>query len=355
MKRLASLLLLAACGGEGLGEARFPQSSCRAVQVVSGAMPVMGIEDIVLGTDGNLLLSAYDRLENGQSARGVFRLSIGKTGSAPLQAEQLLPKELAEARPPVQRGRTDAAEPLFKVPGRGATRPHGIDRTENGFVLIDHREGEDAIIEYSRAGTVVPDPPGNPERRAHWGTIPSGSFCAANDIASYGEAYYVTIDREDCRPSMTRRLTQVRDGKVLRVTELRLTTVMDGLALPNGIAEHGGRLWIAEMRARRLVNLDRETIDLPGAPDNLNASPEGIVAALQPSLWRFGLYRYGYTKRAPTRIVLVDPATEEIELLYDDPKGSLLAGATASVLTANGMLIASSVGSDRLLICEPRP
>ncbi|NNU15701.1 hypothetical protein HK107_05135 [Parvularcula sp. ZS-1/3] len=336
--RWAGLFLgLAACAGADIGEPRFAASDCRTVELVDveTGKTVVGAEDLALSEDGVLWISAYDRLTDE-------------------------PGDLYPLTPQRLRGGA-----MLRAEGTGLQfLPHGVDVSGHGVAVLV-RQGEKTTLTQVYQTRRFTDE----GRRPLWA---QGSdfevHCASNDMISVGGSgkgskKYITVDSRGCNPSFWTRLRHPEDGYVeefafvgsQRVTDYDRSVILDGLRIANGIAAWADDIWVAEMRARRLINLDRETIDLPGAPDNLNASSEGIVAALQPSLWRFGLYRYGHTNRAPTRIVLVDPETEEIELLYDDPKGAQLSGATAAVLTDGGMMVASSVRGEHLLVCEPSP
>ncbi|MFC3301951.1 hypothetical protein [Parvularcula lutaonensis] len=300
-----------------MGNVRFAAEQCRTVELVDAetGTTVVGAEDLSLSSN-TLWVSAYDRLANAEG--GVYDIQLADLGG----------------------------DEVSVTPFLADIRPHGISGGE-GYVdaIVRDGVGNVSLLKALRTPTRIL-------------TLKTSDLpCGANDLVQGWEETAYTVDRDTCQGAFHERVLGKPSARVehlLGVAKTR-SVLLDGLKLANGIAEYGDQLWIAEMRAKRLINLDRETIDLPGAPDNLNASSEGIVAALQPQLWRFGLYRYGHSERAPTRIALIDPVTEEIEILYDDPKGTLLSGATAAVLTDDGTMIASSVRGDRLLVCEPSP
>ncbi|MEM9840279.1 MAG: hypothetical protein AAF830_14135 [Pseudomonadota bacterium] len=329
--------VLVGCGVE-LGDARFEVDECRTVALVdaeTGAL-VVGAEDLAFPptfTD-TFYVSAYDRLKD--EPGGIYRLPFPLTEHSEISATNLMP----DARPHgIFVGFSSDLGAIVRVDGE----PHYTQGTFNASVELT-----DDYVMHRHYGSVDWSEP-----------FPLG--CGANDVEADAYGFVggpfsvaVTFDAQQCQPSLFSRAFSKGTGSVARfnIDDGSRTVVKSGLALSNGIAEYGLDTWVAEMRGRRVTALGRErSIDLPGAPDNLNASEEGIVAALQPSLWRFGLYRYGYAERAPTRIVLVDPETEEIELLFEDPNGRLLSGATAAVLR-DDMLIASSVRGEALLVCE---
>ena len=328
MRWIALALGLSACAAD-LGEPRFSVESCHTVALIDAETgdTVVGAEDIALDTnDGVLWVSAYDRLS--QSAGGLYRVALSDLSGPSATAPN-------------------------KIPG---FRPHGIEVGGSNLLAFVNRpltDEQSELYSWTPDADNARDPEGDDRRL----TGHSEGHCALNDVAynpfaaDAGDILFGTLDRENCKGGFWERVLQKRTGRVVSLhhpTGVRL----DDLSIPNGITYWGDEFWVAEMGQRRLINFDRETIDLPGAPDNLNASEEGIVAALQPSLWRFGLYRYGFWGKAATRIVLVHPDTKTIELLYDDPKGRLLSGATAAVLTDEGTMVASSVRGDRLLVCE---
>lgn len=339
MRRFAPFLLaLAACSGEELGEARFAAEQCRAVELVDAetGATVVGAEDISFDFARELLyVSAYDRLS--EDPGGVYALPLADLRALDIiSASSVVPWE----------------------------RPHGI-HVGPGKIRLLIREDDGTFLTEASNGRETVD--GIPKDIRRWET-PVKIHCAANDVSPQPDDTIwfdtlVTSDSATCDRTFLSSALEGETGFVERLTlaagpewskDYDRTLVRDGLQLPNGIAPWYQDVWIAEMRGRRMTELESgRTIDLPGAPDNLNSSGEGIVAALQPQLWRFGLYRYGHTDRAPTRIALIDPKTEEIEILYDDPKGTLLSGATAAVLIDDSTMIASSVRGDRLLVCEP--
>ncbi len=322
MRWLGAAMMLSACAGD-LGEPRFAADSCRAVELVDAetGKTVVGAEDLVLSDrHPSFWVSAYDRLAN--TTGGLYQVPL----------EQL------------SQDRVDV------VPLVSGVRPHGILSGDEDSVtaIVRDADGSAALQMFLR----VPRPDSEVLEGPKY-ELP----CGANDAARTGsEISTYTVDPQFCSGSIWSRLLGKPEGRVEQLVGVARDqrTALQGLTLPNGVVRHQQDVWVAEMRAQRLINFDRKTIDLPGAPDNLNPSSQGIVAALQPSLWRFGLYRYGYWHRAPTRIVLIDPATEDIEVLYDDPKGQLVSGATAAMLTDEGTMVASSVRGDRLLVCEPQ-
>ena len=312
-------LTLAACGGLDLGPARFPADGCRPVELEDDrtAQSVVGAEDLAFDPLANVLwVSAYDRLND--KAGGVYAINLSDLDADRVEATNLLV----------------------------GSKPHGLTLREDGrgFYVINRQSpvGGVAITSWGKATNGL-----TPQVE----TLPYDGLCAANDLVEFDGALWVTLDRAQCAGSSGERVRGAKAGRLLRLAENE-STEAEGLFLPNGITVVDGEVWVAEMRSQRMRSTNGAVIDLPGSPDNLTSDGALVVAAVQPSLLRFGLYRYGYTKRAPSRVVAVDPQTERIELLFEDKKGHLLPGATAAVLVNERILIASSVRGKHLLLCE---
>jgi hypothetical protein len=311
--RPARWLLLAfaleACGDPPPGEPRFSIDDCRAVRMVDeDGRPVEGAEDFALiEGESEIVLSAYDRL--GILPGGLYRAAAGAL--------------------PVAEGE------LTLETWVGGIRPHGLAAKGDGIAVILRADAGGDLIEE------ITGPRGNPERRI---VFESPRLCAANDL----DGEFVTLEGKSCGGPLAGALDG-QSGAVMQWPEGRL--VEEGLHLANGIAVFDGRVFVAEMRGRRIRELGGGSFALPGAPDNLHATDSGIVASLQPGLLRFGLYRFGLRGTAPSRIVLLDLASGETEILFDDPAGALVPAITSATLTG-GMLVGTSVRGSRMLICE---
>lgn len=301
--------------------ARFALESCRVVELVEsdGGDTITGIEDLLLLPDGEtLILSALDRRHPAAPDGGLYAVSLSQlAGAAPVIAKRL------------DRSRD------------GPFRPHGIAVSADGrrLAVINHHSDSASSIEIGPldAGGWQPD------RK-----IIDARFCRANDLifmaAAESETLRITIDRADCR-------TSIRDliggtGSIALINGDRVEIEQQGLNFPNGIVES----WVAETRARRLSG-PHGMIDLPGAPDNLDQRDGRITAALHPHLLRTGLFIAGWLKRTGSRIVSIDPASRDIEILFDDPQGRIFAGATAALLV-EGRLVAGAARDSGLLYCE---
>ncbi len=160
----------------------------------------------------------------------------------------------------------------------------------------------------------------------------------------------MTLDRQSCGAAWADLEPGATTGRVVALDlagPAPPEVEAAGLAFANGIAG----LWVAETRASRLHHLLDRPVSVPGGPDNLTWGPEGgIVAALHPSMVQIAAYRHGYAGAAPTRIVRVRP-DRSVEVLFDDPDGALLSGATVGLL-AGGTLVAGSAIDAGLLVCR---
>jgi hypothetical protein len=300
--------------------ARFGRADCGRVELVDPrtGWRISGAEDLALAPDGTLIVAAHDRFDPALPDGGLYALD---------------PAALAA-------GGTATARPLDRPRPQTRFRPHGLALSPDGrrLALVNRTGPEEAVVEIGALG-----PEGwSPERQ-----LRDPRLCRANDLdfAGLGDTVEITLDRADCATSL--RDLRGGTGSVLRAEGDRLAVLRTGLDFPNGI--HAGHL--AETRSHRLLRPDGSALDLPGAPDNLAPAPHGLVVAVHPSLLRTWLYLQGWSGHAPARILRID-AGGAIELLYDDPAGTLFSAATAAVLAGN-RLVAGSVGDAGLLVCGP--
>ncbi|MBY8975712.1 hypothetical protein KHP62_07840 [Rhodobacteraceae bacterium NNCM2] len=348
---LTILILLAVGGGFGVYRmlfapipalaARFTLDDCRKVAVSDAetGAPLIGVEDIALLSGGDLLLSAHDRL-------------LSEAGGGPAEADGLFilsTEDLAGPSPSARR---------LTLPERADLRPHGISASGDLVAAINRQFGDDGLMD---AEILVFE---LGENALH----PLGSFaglCAANNLAFTGGAgdytIAVTLDRKTCPETSTLDvlmpegrgvvLTLRADGSSNDATREAISaTSPNGAAFADVDGERA--LVIAETRRNRLRLDDETMIETPGAPDNLSHDePGAVIAALHPSLPRLGLYRYGYTDSAPSRIARVDLNGGGVEILYDDPAGEVFSATTVGLLQ-DSRLIAGSVRDAGLLICE---
>lgn len=335
---IAFLCALSACAPRTAPEAAFALSDCAVHAVIDSGTGVAlsGIEDLAPGPGETLILSAYDR----PAVEAALRAGEGPPEGGLYQTgiEALL------------RGSTRATPLLAPGSVTGGLRPHGIATDGNRIAAVNRRTGttgglDPVILELRLAA----------DGEARIEAIHKGAgFCALNDVAFDGALVLATLDRGSCgRPGLADLFPGAATGRLVEIGAEGSRTVAQGFAFANGVTlTAAGLVAVAETRGRRIRLSDGRTLATPGAPDNLSTAADGrIVAALQPALIRFALWRYGWLASAPSRIVTVDPASGSIETLFDDPSGTLFAGAT-SALHLGDALIAGSVLSPGLLVCR---
>lgn len=311
-------------------EARYALEDCRRVDLrdPDTGKRLAGISDMALLSDGDtLVLSAFDRTDETRPFGGLFGVSLFE----------------------LERGATELpAEPIVKPYDlAGGVYPQGIDfdPSSGRLALINRVGGEgNAVIDViERQGDLwLPV-----ERYAH------EAFCRASDVTFDFEGnLLVTRDRANCHLSVMDAMPFYPTGLLLVVTpDGTVRATEDRLYLPNGIViGPTGLPVVAEMRAEKLVGeIERP---MPGGPDNLTIDRDGaVVAALHPSLWKFFFYLNGFAFSSPSRVVRLDPASNRLEVLLDDPGGDLMSAVGVGLLE-EGRLYVGSVTDDGIGICE---
>lgn len=186
-----------------------------------------------------------------------------------------------------------------------------------------------------------------------------------NDVVATGPAsFYVTNDTAAGRDSWRGRLDfllGLKTGQLLYFDGTSWSVAADGLAFPNGLAlsEDGTALYLAEMRAKRIVKYERDpdtdvltrvaTIPLDSFPDNLSLDAEGnLLVGSVPQPLSFTAYGQGLRETAASVILRITP-TGEVHTLFQDP-GEELSAATVGVEQGGRVLIGSRA-ADRFLMC----
>lgn len=306
--------------------ARFGAGDCSRLALADAGTgaAIRGVEDIARHGDA-LILSAHDRLA---ADRGVAR-----TGGL-----YRLPLAALSGPGPVR---------VARLGGTGHLDPHGIAVAGGRIAVILRRHGP-----RGHSGTDVVAARLEGPRLTGAERIRDPALCAANDVAFDGGRILVTLDRRDCPGRSWRDMLLGGGGRMVALGPGGgIAPVLGGLAFANGVLAAADGPVVAETRAARLRLATGRSVAVPGGPDNLSRGPGGrILAALHPDLIRLALYRHGWTGRAPSRIVAVDPDTGAVEVLHDDPTGALFPAATVAVM-AGGRLVAGSVRAAGLLVC----
>lgn len=311
-------------------------------------LEVLGAEDIVRLPGGDLLVSAYDRR------------STAANGAPPEGGIYLVPQSALNEK-------TLKVSSLIKSLPDGL-RPHGIDAIE-----LNDQSTRVAFVNRgaSKNGSLVPSIV-TFEFDGQSASKPiitqDAAFCRANDVAftkgaSSSPALLITRDRKYCGglKALYENVSGKSLGSVLFLEDKRV--IADNLSFPNGIGvqfperalDDANFLAVAQTRANRISyhpkTASRDTISLPGSPDNLTIWRPGIIlAALHPSLIRLALYRYKWPDftLAPSRVVKVSGT--QVLTLFNDPTGEKFSAASVAVQTA-GKLVLGSVGDRGLLVC----
>ncbi|GAB4518876.1 MAG: hypothetical protein Tsb0010_03170 [Parvularculaceae bacterium] len=340
--------------------------SCRHVEIIDAetGAPVTGIEDIAVDRRrGVAYLSAYDRLAVERSIRrnadeipegAIYRLEAAQLASQP-RAENMRVAPVADRK----RLGTEF-------------RPHGVAlRADSAALAVINRTYVRADGEWRITPEVAVIPLLGEEKARSF-----AAHCRANDVAFLGDALLITRDREACGASAwAENVFGLRRGAVAMLDRSGAASVLIAARrFPNGVvaAREQGFFAVALTREQAIEVFeisqeaplsgrsaaDREPlkrIKLPGAPDNISIGPKyDLLAAVAPSLMRLALYRRGWTNRAPSRIVALDRETGATRVLFDDPRGEILSGATIAVEFA-GAVIAGSAVDDGLAVCRGAP
>ena len=314
--------------------ARFAPADCARLTLSdprTGA-PVVGAEDLaVLPRARALILTAHDRRDAARPDGGLYRLDLTQ---ALLQTHAGTGRAGDPAAGPPMLVRLDHPD--------GSFRPHGfaLDPDKGRLALINRPANGPIRIIHGALGASG----WRPDR-----TVTDPALCRANDLVFMPDgSLEVTIDRADCGPSLRDLRPGANTGRRMSVKDGALVPRQTGLQFANGLLDDA----IAETRAQR-IRTDR-AFELPGGPDNLTRAPDGrIVAALHPKLILNMLALQGWLDRIPSRVIALQPATGQIEILFDDPSGRVFSGATVAVLTNDTLVLGSAIDSG-LLICAGR-
>lgn len=345
----AAGLMAAACAGEAVGPAAYSPEQCRRVALIDQATgeEIRGAEDLALDSvRGRLYVSAYDR-------RAVERAVRRKAFSIPEGGVYVVPLTAFDNPLP---DRVVAERLLGPGEAAGGVRPHGLayDAEKRELVFVNRA--------YQRINHVWRLQP-RIERVGDDGAVFMGAGreapCSANDVLVDHEGVLTSFDRAACGwRALPEDLFALRRSGLAGPDGTRL---FEGAAFANGLARtDDGSLVLAATRERALLILEKDAggyalarkLALPGGPDNLaRAADGGVVAAVHPSLIKLALHRKLGLGAAPSRIVKTDAAAESVEILYDDPKGVRLSGATVAV-ELRGVLIAGSATDAGLLVCR---
>lgn len=187
-----------------------------------------------------------------------------------------------------------------------------------------------------------------------------------NDVVATGpRSFYVSNDTAAGSKSLRGKvdfLLGLRTGDVLHYDGNSWSEVVDGLAFPNGLAltEDGETLYIAEMRAKKLLTYERnpetdaisrdDALRLQAFPDNVSVDASGrVLIGAMPQPLSVTAYDEGLRDTAASSLLEVH-SDGIVETVFQDP-GEVLSAATVGVRTGNKLLIGSRA-ADRFLMCN---
>lgn len=345
MTLAAAAVGMTSCAQEEIGEARYSPDQCRRVALVNaeGAV-VRGAEDLALDRAGaRLFVSAYDR-------RAAEKAAGKRNEAPPSGGVYALPLETLFDSDTDQISVTSLAAPGDFT---GGLRPHGLhyDAANQELVFINR-----TYLRYGRKWRMTP----KLQRIGANGEMFVGEAkeapCAANDVTSDGADELTTFDHATC--GFGAGLEDVFRLKRSGFSN-KEGPVFEKAAFANGIANlENGKVALAATRESALLIVDVNSADvtqritLPGGPDNVSLAEDGkLIAAVHPKMLKLAVNRKLGWGRAPSRIVKADAKTGNVDILFDDPNGTLFSAATAAVETPQG-LVAGSVTDEGLLVCQ---
>lgn len=390
-------LVLAACS-QAPFDAIYQHDQCHRLTLIDEltGQSIIGAEDMLRLPNGDLLVSAYDR--RGETAHGtppqggIYIVPKGVLNSEKISVKNLVGELNGGVRP----HGIDAIE-LADGSLRVAFVNRAYDQSGKQRVSITHfdiRDGEAQLPQsfeslqenrFCRANdlTWARRPPVSVERQSDTDNLNTLSpdnqieFSALVEHEGAGllSGLLITFDRQSCGgfatfiENLTNRATGFLDLPLPERSarpHLSEDHPLLNLAFPNGIGVQfkdrslgdENFLAIAETRANRLRYFPRtgrrDTVALPGSPDNITVGKPGLIlAAVHPSLIRLALYRHSWPgfSRAPSRVVKV--TGNQMLILFDDPTGIVFSAASVAVQAA-GKLVLGSVGDTGLLVCGTR-
>lgn len=201
-------------------------------------------------------------------------------------------------------------------------------------------------------------------RLVHRATLTDPLLVMLNDIVAVGpDRFYVTRTHRHppgWRQSMETWL-QLPGAQVLRYGPGGFRTAVDGLVYPNGInvSPDGRRVMVAAVTdlALRVYDRDpqsdalslRDTIALPGGPDNIEVAADGALwIGAHPKLLRIAAHAQDPAELSPSQVLRVGPDGTVDEVYLDS--GEQI--SASSVATARGKrLLVGQIFDDGLLDC----
>lgn len=352
-----------------------PAQACHKVELIDRLTNdvITGIEDIEIDLiNGMAILSAHDRWAlEGALARKSDRLPRGGLYALAMDWS---------GRPPATISLDDLSAGFTQEKD---FRPQGLALSHQGsdqrlFVVNQRYEESGDVWHHSPTIEVFDLTVGG---LAHRRSLENPLICRPNAVAVLGsDTLLVTNDHGACGSgAWLEDLMPLDRANLVRITLAENPpygrVAAAGFRFANGLAVSPAgdrRVYLADTRKSEIAvfsstDLQAElrampttTLRLPDGPDNLRWAPDGrLITAVHPDLLTLGLYvkRWLGVERAPSRVAAISPNDGAIEILFDDPDGTLISAATAAAVHDGWLLIGSAF--DRgLVVCrltEPKP
>ena len=339
------LFLLSACGGAQTS-VKYSLSQCSRVTLTDANSEEMiqGVEDVAIDWDSQtVFLSAYDRRAVEKAVRARAE-ALPQGGIYAMSFDAIFDREgdILSISPLVDKGKLS-----------GGLRPHGItfdaDSQELLFINRSYRQQGRRWIMTPNVHRI------SVEREAVINSYET-THCAANNLFKSSDNVYVSFDHQFCdwRGAFENVFGLKQSGFLKQNDDV----VLNKMKYANGITQISDEhVFIAATRENRLYKVDIETGEIlsryktPGSPDNITIGYDGNpITALHPSLLKLAMNRKLGMGKAPSRIVKLNPVTDNTTILFEDPKGTLFSAATVGLETDRG-LVAGSVTDEGILVC----
>ena len=250
----------------------------------------------------------------------------------------------------------DPAAPAVKLTGTPKDfHPHGISlfRDQNGaesLVVIDHKPAGRQLIEIY-AVTYDGDMPKLSQQTA----VQSGLVVSPNDVAAVApDKFYVTNDHvtKNALGRFAEDYLLWPHADVLSFNGQNFRIASQRIALPNGVLESGGIVYVDAMNERRLVAYSQDQFDgdlteigslsIPARLDNISKDQAGdLIVAGQGKPGTAQVFRVRLNH---------DGTPQSYQLIFSDD-GHLLSGASVANIW-NGHLFIGSARDSKMLMCD---
>jgi hypothetical protein len=337
--------------------------SLEACEPHAGLVPICGLqnpEDLALMPGEEWLVASQ------------FPSEQNPAGS--LVALRLADTKVVTAFPPLEAGGGSRAEASSEEwgdpscpgsPEPDLFSPHGLDLVqrpgEKPMLLVVNHGGREAIELFEWQA--------DPQRpRLHWrGCVLLPEQAWPNDVAGLPAGGMVVTSFLTGGSALRLGLSGIklllgwRTGGVVEWQPKRGWSIVANSEMsgPNGIAvsRDGSQLFVAAWGSGDFVRLDRngnappETVALPHLPDNMSWAPDGKLLVTGQVASALAILRCGTLERGtcalPFSVVAIDPATLEIDLVFEHDGATAMGAATSAVQYGTDLYLGTFAG-DRI-------